>query len=140
PATSLSLAPPSEPKPAHGGGGPVELLGTPTFVPSAEAEERLTAAGAAGARVPVRVGTLAAGDLHVHKEGDKYSTVGGGQGLGLSHPALAGRQFAGLSPILVVKVEDDVVTGYATVGMIGERPAKEGLIDAIRKAPEALGW
>lgn len=133
-------APPGGPKPAAGGGRPIELLGAPAFVPPAEAEERLATAGGAGARVPVRVGGLAAGELHVRKAGDKYSTVGGGQGIGLSHPALAGRQFAGLSPVLVVKVEDDVVTGYASVGTVGRQAPKGGLAEAIQKAPEVLGW
>ena len=89
--------------------------------------------------VKVRLPGLAQGEIKLRRRKDRFSTVRD-QGILFVHPALA--RFNAASPtVLVLKVSDDVVTGWVGLGLPG--PAKgsqRGVFDAMTKASETLGW
>lgn len=89
--------------------------------------------------VRVRLPGLAQGELKLRRRRDRFSTVQD-QGILFVHPALAG--FNAANPtVLVLKVSDDVVTGWVGLGLPG--PAKgtqRAVFEAMTKASQTLGW
>lgn len=89
--------------------------------------------------VKVRLPGLAQGDLKLRKRSGRFSTPRE-QGILLAHPAL-GRFGAAHPTVLVLRVKDDVVTGWVGLGQPG--PAKgsaNALFPALAKGSELLGW
>jgi hypothetical protein len=89
--------------------------------------------------VKVRLPGLAQGDLKLRQRGGRFSTPRE-QGILLAHPAL-GRFGAANPTVLVLRVKDDLVTGWIGLGQPG--PVKGGastLFHAMAKGGELLGW
>jgi hypothetical protein len=89
--------------------------------------------------VKVRLPGLAQGELKLRRRGEHFSSTRE-QGILLTHPALA--RFSAATPtVLVLRVADEVVTGWVGLGTPG--PAKGGkgsLFEAMTKASDVLGW
>ncbi|HEX9326052.1 MAG TPA: hypothetical protein VF915_06010, partial [Reyranella sp.] len=89
--------------------------------------------------VKVRLPGLAQGELKLHRRGEHFSSIRE-QGILLTHPAL-GRFSTATPTLLVLRVADEMVTGWVGLGTPG--PAKGGkrsLLDAMAKGGDLLGW
>ena len=91
-------------------------------------------------RVLARLPGLAEGELELEKRGEGYSTRGEGYALPLTVGPLAG--VLGNSLVLVVRIDNNVISGHASVGKPGRAVPRgdAALFRAIEKSPEALGW
>ncbi|PTL85219.1 hypothetical protein DAT35_00375 [Vitiosangium sp. GDMCC 1.1324] len=91
-------------------------------------------------KVTARLPGLAVGELELEETADGYKTRGEGAALPLTVGPLAG--VLGDSLVLVVRIENNVITGRAAVGSPGRAVPKgdSALFRAIEKSPEALGW
>jgi hypothetical protein len=91
--------------------------------------------------VKVRLPGLAQGNLRLRRRGGHFSSTRD-QAVLFSHPALAGFT-AAVPTMLVLRVADDVVTGWVGLGAPGSvRGSAHSLFDAMAKAKagDLLGW
>jgi hypothetical protein len=90
-------------------------------------------------RVTARLGNLAVGEVELVQSQAGYSTKGNGSAIPLTLSSLGGLLAGKL--MLVVRIQDNVITGYATPGKPGPaRPRDDSaLMGALTQAPEALG-
>lgn len=117
----------------------VSLKGSGTFAPPQPVVDYLTGQRRGG-DVAVRFPGIAAGLIHVQKHGDKYRTPDTPQAIAIDHPALNPLREVQLPPMLVVRVHDNVVTGYVTVAA-GTKlvPSPQALVAQIKRHSAALG-
>ena len=117
----------------------VSLKGSGTFAPPQSVVGYLTGQQRGG-DVAVRFPGIAAGLIHVQKHGDKYRTPDTPQAIAIDHPALNPLRDLQLPPMLVVRVHDNVVTGYVTVAA-GTKlvPSPQALVAQIKQHSAALG-
>ncbi|HEX5745269.1 MAG TPA: hypothetical protein VFZ09_03435 [Archangium sp.] len=90
-------------------------------------------------RAMARLGNLAAGELELVEGEGGYSTTGQGAALPLSLPPLDG--ILGGRLVLVVSIENNVITGHAALGKPGRAVPRNdsSLLGMLGKEPEALG-
>lgn len=104
-------------------------------------DPRVTESVKEGGEVDVRVRLpgLAQGEIRLRRRQDRFSTVRD-QGIRFAHPALA--RFNAANPtVLVLKVSDDVVTGWVGLGLPGPpRGSQRAVFEAMTKASQTLGW
>lgn len=120
----------------------VSLMGAGTFSPPPAWAAYLEAKGKEGARVPVRFGTLAHGVIPIRKESEGYATPGKGpSAIPLSHPALQPVRQAGIEPVLALRIEKDVVSGYLSLASEkGGAGKPKALLEWIKDHPQEMGW
>lgn len=84
---------------------------------------------------------LAQGPVAIVRKGVAYSTRSEGHAIALHLPSFAVLD-SQAQPVLVVKVQNGQVSGYASLGTPGPATSAQGqaLGKAIQKAPELLGW
>jgi hypothetical protein len=131
PRVTLGAAPP---------GAEVLLKGKSTFEPPPAVVDYLKTHPRGGGQVAVRFPGLAAGVIHVQEHRDKYSTPGELQAIDIQHPALEPLRSVGVSPLLVVEISNNAITGYVTVST-GARPkaGRGEIVAQIRRSAATLG-
>ncbi|MGW8784360.1 hypothetical protein ACWGNM_40720 [Streptomyces sp. NPDC055796] len=124
-------------------GEELALQGGAALAVPAPVQEYLDRKGAAGGPVRVRLGTLAAGTLHL-RNGAQGITTGPGSGfqaVPLLHPLLLPLRAEGIEPVLALRVRDGVPEGHASArvkGVLADEPL--ALLRRMETCAEALGW
>lgn len=122
--------------------GPVTAtnLDSGTFLPD-DATAQQIEANRRGADVPVRFGNVASGNLRMEKRRDTYRTHGGEyQSIPLHLPFLQPLVNAGLTPVLVVRIRENRVEGYVSIGTGRGTPTVSGFPNWLRQHPREFGW
>ena len=139
-------APPQAVAPTTGtapsqGGEPVSLMNA-TFNPSPELESQITSVPNEGTLVPVHFGTLARGQISVHKnQNGSFSTKNNSnQGIDLSVSVLEPLRRAGIAPQLVINIASSQITGHVGVRTGDKFTSAEGMKDFLVRHSDLLGW
>jgi hypothetical protein len=92
-----------------------------------------------GGKAMARLGNLAAGEIELVESQGSYKTRGQGHAIPLTIAPL--ESVLGGKLVLVVKIENNVITGHAAIGKPGRTAPRndKGLFGAITKTPESLG-
>lgn len=122
--------------------GPVTAtnLDSGTFIPD-DATAQQIEANRRGADVPVRFGNVASGNLRMEKRRETYRTQGGEhQSIPLQLPFLQPLVNAGVTPVLVVRIRENRVEGYVSIGTGRGTPNVSAFPNWLRQHPQEFGW